>query len=176
MNYFAYGSNLSQKRLEERVGKVKCLGSYALQDYQMLFNKDGSDGSAKANIVAKPGETAWGRVYQMSPQQKLILDGYEGLGESYRLDWFQVWDDCELKVFAYLALKTSEDCIPYHWYLYHVLRGAREAEFSKTVLDEIQSASFQLDPSSERSARELSIYSEKEQTLVQSGQFDFNLK
>lgn len=155
---------------------MECLGSFTLQDYQMLFNKDGSDGSAKANIEFAEGKEAWGRVYRMSAEQKLILDGYEGLGESYKLDWFQVGTDCELKVFAYLALKTSEDCIPYHWYLYHVLRGAREGGFSISVLDEILSAGFQFDSSRERSKKELSIYSDKERALVQSGQFNICLE
>ena len=155
---------------------MECLGSFALPDYQMLFNEDSSDGSAKANIEFVKGKKAWGRVYGMSAEQKLILDGYEGLGESYRLDWFPVGSDCELKVFAYLALKTSDDCISYHWYLYHVLRGAREGGFSKAVLDKIQSARFQIDPDSERSKKELSIYSEKEQALVQSGQFNISLE
>ena len=48
-NYFAYGSNMSARRIRHRLGWAPARISSILSDYILTFNKQSSDGG-KANI------------------------------------------------------------------------------------------------------------------------------
>jgi len=61
--YFAYGSNMSQKRLEDRVGKVNHCGIGTLKNYQFLYNKRGSNGTGKANIIPERNSEVKGVLF-----------------------------------------------------------------------------------------------------------------
>lgn len=76
--YFAYGSNLSTARLNRRVQGATPIGSGALAEHRLVFNKRGKDGSAKANIEVAPGEQVWGVVYELPAGGLSTLDEYEG--------------------------------------------------------------------------------------------------
>lgn len=76
--YFAYGSNMLQERLEQRVGRVKKIGTGFLQDYQMKFTCAAIDVSF-ANIGRRIGSRTFGVIYQLTSKQLRILDEYEQL-------------------------------------------------------------------------------------------------
>lgn len=76
--YFAYGSNMHQPRLEERVGEVKCLGPYTLQEYKLTFDV-GSYSGCFANVERVDGESCEGVIYELTYGQLRMLDHYEGL-------------------------------------------------------------------------------------------------
>jgi hypothetical protein len=76
--YFAYGSNLSQRRLRERIGAASPLGIARLTDYRLVCDKLGADGSAKANLSPAPGGVVLGASYRVTEAALAILDGFEG--------------------------------------------------------------------------------------------------
>ncbi len=85
--YFAYGSNMLKKRLEDRVGFVVCKGKATLENYHFSFNKLGMDGTGKANIVPETGSTVSGVLYELTQSQVEILDTYEGTPTHYERKW-----------------------------------------------------------------------------------------
>jgi hypothetical protein len=76
--YFAYGSNMHQPRLEERVGRVNLIGPYVLQDYKLTFDT-GNFVCSYANVDREEGETCEGVIYEMTYAQLRMLDRFEAL-------------------------------------------------------------------------------------------------
>lgn len=92
VKYFAYGSNISIKRLKNRVGSIfdpLVPGiPYTLENYELVFNAGSIWGPwAFANIQPKKGFKVEGILYDMSPSQFKKLDGYEIL---YDKHYFQI--------------------------------------------------------------------------------------
>lgn len=77
--YFAYGSNMHQPRLEQRVGDVKLIATYELHNHKLTF--DAGSQCSYANVKECEGETCEGVIFEMTYRQLLILDRYEGLYE-----------------------------------------------------------------------------------------------
>ncbi|PRP96754.1 hypothetical protein ENSA5_35280 [Enhygromyxa salina] len=77
MRYFAYGSNMSRARLEQRVGPTLVLGPARLEGYRHRFSKLGTDGSGKGNIELHLGESVWGVVYELDDRQLARLVDFE---------------------------------------------------------------------------------------------------
>lgn len=84
--YFAYGSNMSQHRLEKRVGKVKRINVWGIKGYSLVFNAgyeyvdEDYPGGIFANLI-KTGldeHVVYGVVYELSDKQLRLLDGFEG--------------------------------------------------------------------------------------------------
>jgi hypothetical protein len=75
--YFAYGSNMSTARTEERVGKVRARGTARLAGHKIAFDKAGADGTGKTNIVPNKATDVWGVLFGISAEQFKKLAGYE---------------------------------------------------------------------------------------------------
>ncbi len=82
--YIAYGSNMSSKRILERIGHVdEPLLGY-LDGFELVFNKQGDNGSAYANIKYRgPGYRCPFAAYVISPRQLQKLDGCVGESVHY---------------------------------------------------------------------------------------------
>lgn len=83
MEYFAYGSNMKTKRLENRVGEVNAIGWAIIKNYCLKFNKLGTDGSGKANIEPKEDSFVEGVLFDLTEEQLKKLDRYEGVNDDY---------------------------------------------------------------------------------------------
>jgi gamma-glutamylcyclotransferase len=136
-NYFAYGSNMSKTRLENRVGVVAHLGTAVLKGYEFLFNKRSMDGSGKANLHPKKGAEAHGVVYALSQEQFDKLDQFEGAPNHYSRKVVEVFTPEEevLEAIAYIAKKAyiTDPIRPTEEYLGHILRGAEENGFARSL-------------------------------------------
>lgn len=77
--YFAYGSNMLQSRLEERVGKVIKIDSGTINNFKLSFNY-GNNIQSFANIKFSKGDNVQGVIYKLTLRQLQILDYYEGYG------------------------------------------------------------------------------------------------
>jgi hypothetical protein len=75
--YFAYGSNLAQERMHERVGVVRTLGVARLAGFCLRLDKRGVDGSGKANLHEDAGGSVWGVLYAFDAAAWPRLDAYE---------------------------------------------------------------------------------------------------
>lgn len=162
MYYFAYGSNMSLKRLQARVPSAVPLCSATLTHYQLRFHKRGKDLSAKADahFTGRPEDKVMGVLYSMDPVEKPYLDNAEGAGFGY--DCIEVElglkeGQCQ-SALTYVALHIDRSMRPYRWYKQHVVQGALEAGLPDDYVALIHNVSSIDDPDVERHLRESSIY------------------
>ncbi len=158
INYFAYGSNMSSRRLKERCPSVKfkCVGY--VKDYELKFNKKSKDNSGKANLVKQPGKEVWGVVFSISKQGLPFLDEAEGGYKRKCVEVFLKGNRVE-KCYAYLATKNLDDnLLPYDWYLQHCLKGAQEHKLPDEHIKFLESFQSMPDSDQNRANRERKLY------------------
>ena len=164
IKYFAYGSNMSSKRLRDRVKSAEPKERAILRCHRLEFHKKGKDKSGKCDIVlSSAADAVWGRVYHINCKEKETLDCFEGLGRGYFEKYVTVELDCGSTVQAvtYYAnpKKTKHGLKPYTWYKRHVLKGAKEAHLPPEYIKRIKAIYAKEDCCKEREAKELKIYS-----------------
>lgn len=162
MNYFAYGSNMSLRRLQHRVPQVQRLGVATLTGYRLCFHKIGQDGSAKCDAfyTGVRADVLHGVLYHIEPGDKVELDRIEGLGAGY--------DEREVTVAAsslrgvsaltYVATHIDASLSPFGWYKQHVLVGAREARLPAAYIEAIAAHPHRDDHDIDRHQREIAIH------------------
>ena len=124
-HYFAYGSNMSARRIRHRLGWAPSRIAVTLKDYLLSFNKQSSDGG-KANIQNSPGDKVEGILYFVKEDDLLTLDGYEGVAEKqYKRQELEVIDlsGRPILAIAYIALNTGPESRPTVEYLNYLLEG-----------------------------------------------------
>ena len=164
INYFAFGSNLSSPRLLERIplASKHCIAT--LHQHRLSWHKSGKDRSGKCDIefTGSTADQVYGVIYQMTHDEKLELDVYEGAGIGYERRQINVTalHGASIDAFTYYALEIDRLLQPYHWYKEHVVRGALEHELPPHYVEHIRSTPSIDDHDDERHHRELSIYLE----------------
>ena len=162
MLYFAYGSNMSVRRMQRRIPSASALTTATLDRHRLAFHKVGRDGSAKCDVLATPGsdELVQGVLYRMAPQHKTDLDAHEGLGRGYAEKRVAVTrtDGTQCDAFLYHATHIDAALKPFRWYREHVLRGAREHGLPAAYVARILAIEVVEDPDADRHAIELAIY------------------
>ena len=160
--HFAYGSNMSVRRLQDRVSSARLLGMGWLPDHRLAFHKRSKDGSGKCDVVPSDTCTVYGVLFQIDSTQETTLDHCEGLNSGYRKKEVRVRVSEERCMLAYLyyADNASVDPAlkPYSWYLKHVSTGAEEASLPETYIERIRTTESIEDQDEDRKRRELSLY------------------
>lgn len=106
MRYFAYGSNMSQKRMEERGIKIFSKKSGILENYKMIINKKSFKNPeiGFANIIQDENSIVEGVVYDIDEKYVKILDKYEGFPNHYLKYFLDVKiDNNKEKCLIYIA-------------------------------------------------------------------------
>jgi gamma-glutamylcyclotransferase len=161
VNYFAYGSNMSQQRLLARIPVRRVPGVFRLEQHELRFHKIGKDGSAKCDAYFTDTEIAvYGVLYEVQPAGKQLLDRIEGLGRGYGEKEVAVYGGggTAIEAVTYCATHIDESLLPFTWYKQHVLRGAQEAGLPSPHIDQIAAAPALQDPDRTRAMQELSVY------------------
>ena len=162
MLYFAYGSNMSPKRLLQRVPSAVVIGVAILPGHRLAFHKVGRDGSAKcdAALTNAAADRVHGVIYRIDSGHKLGLDAREGLGCGYEQKTVEVQlrDHRQSSAFLYYATHIDASLRPFTWYREHVLRGAREHALPGHYIAAIHAVDAVDDPDPERHKLETAIY------------------
>ncbi|NPA95177.1 MAG: gamma-glutamylcyclotransferase [Thermodesulfobacteria bacterium] len=166
LHYFAYGSNMSTRRMLQRIPQAVRLTTAVLKGHTLVFHKRGRDGSAKCDAfyTKRSSDRIYGVIYQIPQEHLPILNAFEGLGKGYEIARALVElphgssDRSEMEVFFYQATDIDPKLKPFKWYKVHVLRGALENRFPAEYCEKIKRVPAILDPNRERMAKELSIY------------------
>ena len=161
--YFAYGSNMSIRRLRTRVPSASRVGPGVLEGHRLRFHKVGRlDGSGKCDAVATGGDShrVHGVVFRVTQADKLMLDRIEGLGRGYAEKRVSVRlaGGGTLDAYTYLATRIDPALKPFSWYKEHVLRGARENRLPTAYVSGIEAVEAVEDPDRERHAAEMAVY------------------
>ncbi len=166
ITYFAYGSNMSLKRLQKRVPSAEPKGRAVLRCHRLAFHKVSKDKSGKCDIVpSKESDDVWGRLYHINAEDKECLDCYEGLGRGYKNKCVTVKLDsgctvCAMTYYVEDGTKKNPSLKPYTWYKRHVLVGAKEARLPPDYIKQIEEVEAEKDPCKKREWEELKIYRE----------------
>ena len=153
--YFAYGSNLHPVRLLERVPSAQWVGRTELRYHRLAFQKRGSDGSSKCDLVRTGEETdgVYGAIYQMDSVHKQALDCFEGNGNGYYDSPLTVeLHGKEHSCFTYFAKAAhiADGLKPYHWYKELALAGAIEHGLPRDYVESIRTFESVEDPTASR--------------------------
>ena len=127
LNYFAFGSNMSAQRMDERLGWSPSRSGAILNDYEMIINKHSNDGG-KANIMSSPGNIVEGILYSVNEEDLLILDKYEGVAaKQYQRHEIEVHKNNKHSITAvtYKALNTGKVTAPTKEYMNYILEGKK---------------------------------------------------
>ncbi len=161
--YFAYGSNLLSSRLRERTPSASVVGTGVLRQHALRWHKAATDGSGKCDVVpcgdSASDSQVHGVVWHIHLSDKPALDAAETLGVGYaeRQVTIEMSDRRTLQAWAYIALKTDPDSVPYDWYHALVLTGAREHALPHAYLKTLEAVLTKADADAQRAARHFGL-------------------
>ena len=160
--YFSYGSNMSSKRIKNRINSANIISSGTLENHKLMFHKISDDGSGKCDafFTDNPTDNIYGVIYSINEKDLDKLDIFEARGHGYEKKPVVIkrFNGNEVKAFTYYATDIDEGLKPYTWYKYHVLHGAVENNLPPDYISFIDSFNSVTDPDKENAADELSIY------------------
>lgn len=140
--YFAYGSNLHPLRLQQRVPSAELVQVASYTQHQLVFHKQGHDGSGKCNmhVTGTMSDMVYGAIYRMHADHKAVLDRFEGKGYEDKKIVLSC-NGLEYDCFAYLAQQSHivHSMKPYHWYKQLVIHGAKYLQLPGEYISRIES-------------------------------------
>jgi gamma-glutamylcyclotransferase len=138
--YFAYGSNIDDLLLDGR--HARFLGVARLDDHRLAFTRRSvRSGMGVADVIAAPGESVWGALYELRPTDAAVLDRKEGAGWAYVRQPTQVRtvDGSAVDAFIYTVLhKEAREIPPSYTYLSRLVEGARKRGLPDTYIRELE--------------------------------------
>jgi len=160
MLYFAYGSNLSMRRMRQRIPSARPLGSAVLQGHRLAFHQVGRDGSGKCDAAfsGRREDRVHGALYWFAPRHKADLDVHEGAGYTEQQVVVMRGDGTRHSAYLYIATHIDGALRPFAWYLDHVVRGACEHRLPRRYLATLLATEAIADSNAARHAAELAIY------------------
>lgn len=163
MLYFAYGSNMSLRRIQARTPSARVIDTAQLFGHEIRFHKKSwKDGSAKCDIfyTGKVQDVVFGVVFEINLVERPLLDEAEGLHNGYECKTIdvEITTGETLQPFVYYATAIDAGLLPFTWYREHVVRGARENELPENYIRSLEQVQAMIDPDKKRHERELSLY------------------
>lgn len=162
MKYFAYGSNMSLRRLQQRTPSAASIGLFSLAKHDLRFHKAGQDGSAKCDAfyTGSAGDRVYGVLFELAQQEKHLLDHAEGLGAGYEEKRVCVVNEngCAVNAAIYYATDIDTRLKPFSWYKNHVLIGAQESKLTFDYIQKIIRTESIEDPDKYRCAQQRALY------------------
>ena len=158
--YFSYGSNMSTRRLVDRVPSARAISVAMLYGHKLKFHKKSIYGSAKCDAAStsEPNDVVYGVVFEIVLSEKSALDKKEGLGSGYAEKTVTVVSGSgeKFEAVTYYATNIDTSLKPCDWYKEHVLRGAHEHGLPVEYIEGIEAIESIPDP--ENYEKEMEIY------------------
>jgi gamma-glutamylcyclotransferase (GGCT)/AIG2-like uncharacterized protein YtfP len=101
---------MNTERITERCSSSRFISRAKVKGYKLTFNKRSKDKSGKANLVYTGDKSlVWGVIFDISENQKPLLDKAEGLGKGYNEYKLKVISDLEeeIECFCYIATEKK---------------------------------------------------------------------
>jgi len=129
MDYFAYGSNLNKKRMQERCPDAKPKFKAVLPNYKLVFigwSREWKGGVASIKPIR--GQNVPGAVWDISENDLRRLDRYEGYPTNYdRINVLVINEDGVAgKAIAYIKRQQTDETKPSPEYLAVIRQGYRD--------------------------------------------------
>ena len=136
--YFAYGSNMSTAQMLDRCPDAVKIGVATLPEYEFMINERGV-----AGVVEKQGASVRGVLWQISAEDKVSLDEWEGANRvqgAYYLKKIVVTTDTKpVDALVYLARNTMLGR-PKKGYLEKIVSAARDHGIDEGYVHRIEAA------------------------------------
>ena len=159
--YFAYGSNMHEGRLFERVPSARPIGVGLLRGYRLRWHKKSKkDGSGKCDIEASgdPDARVYGVLFEVPLHEKGDLDIVEGLGGGYDEKQVEVEvGEGHLRASTYFATKIRANMKPFTWYKAFVVNGARQHNLPPHYIAFLQEIEADQDPNTDRHRKNMAL-------------------
>jgi len=127
--YFAYGTNLSKKQMQERCPDSKPVSIVTLHNYKLVFvgwSRQWRGGVASIRSFRE--EKVLGAIYEISERDLRRLDKYEGYPNIYNRVNVKVTNGFgdQIEAITYIKAGQSEEAQPSREYLSAVQQGYRD--------------------------------------------------
>ena len=127
--YFAYGSNMDQARLENRIGKVVKLQAIAVPYWKLTFECGWQDRRfANITMTGLREDKVEGVMYELTERQMRNLDNFEGYPYLYQKMAIPLLDGRSMD--AYVSFnplyRSAEGVIAKPEYTQHIINGCKE--------------------------------------------------
>ncbi len=161
--YFAYGSNMSTKRLWDRVASARLFGNGQLEHHALRWHKRSLDGSGKCDAEATgvDSDVVWGVLFEINCSEKYRLDAAEGLHYGYEeKEVGVVTDQGIVKAMMHYATNIKRSLRPYDWYKDFVVAGAKQHALPEPYLRNLEEVKSKPDQDGNRAARNEKLLSD----------------
>ena len=146
--YIAYGSNLNIDQMSYRCPGARVVGTSKIPDFQLLFK--GSKSGAYLTIEPKKGAKVPVAVWEVTADDELSLDRYEGYPNFYYKTEVEIPVICisdrrvrKLKAFIYIMHEEREIGVPSQRYVDVCLDGYEAFGFDENYLYEALNISLE---------------------------------
>ena len=173
--YFAYGSNMSERRLRKRVPSAKVIGTGVLNNHCLTFHKRSDDKSGKCTIEPSESDKVYGVLFKINKDEKCKLDKAEGkVSDDCKKGYKKITVKIEIrdskcskyacgetknaKTYQATLVSIDRKLKPYSWYKQHVLVGAIEQKLPPCYIDYLLRVDADKDCDKKREACQLAIY------------------
>ena len=123
--------------MAKRAPSAQASGAARLENYMLVINKLGRDGSGKANIVCNPGSYVMGVLYEIEEADLSTLDIAES---GYHRDQINVVtsDGIHRTAWVYISQSAAEGLRPRCWYLSYLVKGAMENNLPEDYIEALR--------------------------------------
>jgi hypothetical protein len=152
--YFAYGSNLNERRFKNRISTAKFKSRATLHGYRLVFEKlSKKDGSGKATIVQGTEQSVVeGAIFTYADTEHDALKTFEG---GYSESPVTVTTGAgQETVETFIAKQRTPNLKPFDWYVQHIVVGGRKLGLPEEYLTALATVPTLRDTDPERVAEE----------------------
>ena len=129
--YFAYGSNMCIRQMNERCPDNSKIGIGQLSGYRWIISTRGY-----ANVVKSPDDDVWGVIYEISIQDEAKLDGYEGVStKCYLKENLDILIDRKIKNCLTYVDPITEIGIPSYTYSNTINEGVLDSKLPEEYVE-----------------------------------------
>ena len=129
--YFAYGSNLCVRQMNDRCPNNSKIGMGKLKGHRWIITKRGY-----ANVVKSSDEDVWGIIYEISMSDEDKLDVYEGVSKKcYVKENLDILMDGKIQNCLTYVDPTTEEGVPTSTYANTIDEGLCDSKLPEEYVE-----------------------------------------
>ena len=129
--YFAYGSNLCIRQMNDRCPNNSKIGMGKLKGHRWIITKRGY-----ANVVKSSDEDVWGIIYEISMSDEDKLDVYEGVSKKcYVKENLDILMDGKIQNCLTYVDPTTEEGVPTSTYANTIDEGLCDSKLPEEYVE-----------------------------------------
>jgi hypothetical protein len=151
--YFAYGSNLNERRFKARIKSAKFVSRATLQRHRLVFEKRSTDdGSGKATVIPDDESAVEGAIFTYADEDHERLRKCEGGYSESSVVVKTAAGDATVQTF--IAKRRDSKLRPFDWYVRHIVEGGARLGLPQNYLAMIAATPADADANLARVAEE----------------------